>query len=100
MADQTARFEVALAHSVAPLPPIKIPLTEVARLTGETLPTLYAAMAAGHLRTFLVGRRRFARVTDVRAWVDFLEKESNAGCPVTYRARDMSRRPEARRAAR
>lgn len=98
MSDRSDRFEVSLARSVAPLLPFKISIAEIALLTGESLPTLYAAMAAGHLKTFLVGRRRFARVSDVRAWIDHLEAESAAGRPVSYRARDIARRPEAKEA--
>lgn len=67
--------------------PLKLSFQQVAEVTGETLPTLYSAISRGHLKTFLVGRRRFARPEDVRAWVDFLEAESNAGRPVKYRPR-------------
>jgi hypothetical protein len=48
---------------------------------------VYDAINAGHLKTFLVGRRRFAKPEAVRAWVDHLEAESTAGRPVVYRAR-------------
>jgi hypothetical protein len=67
--------------------PLKLALLEIVRLTGESTNVVYNAIAAGHLKTFVVGRRRFARPKDVRAWVDFLEARSNAGKPVQYRAR-------------
>ena len=65
---------------------LKITLDEIAEATGESKPIVHDAINAGHLETFLVGRRRFAR-PEVRAWVDFLERESQAGRPVAYRAR-------------
>ncbi len=67
--------------------PLKLSLQSITEATGESLPTIYAAMKAGHLDTFLVGRRRFARPEAVRAWVDYLESQSNKGRPVTYRDR-------------
>lgn len=67
--------------------PLKVSLEEIKRATGEGIPSIYAAIAAGHLETFLVGRRRFARPGAVRRWVDFLEESSNAGRPVSYRPR-------------
>lgn len=68
---------------------LKIPLAECPRITGESTAVIYDAIRAGHLATFLVGRRRFVRPQALRAWVDFLEAESNAGRPVMYRARHV-----------
>ena len=67
--------------------PLKLGLQSIAEITGESLPTIYSAIAAGHLATFLVGRRRFARPASVRKWVDYLEAQSEAGRPVVYRPR-------------
>ena len=66
---------------------LKWSMTEIVANSGESTPVVYDAINAGHLETFLVGRRRFARPEKVRAWVDFLERESHAGRPVAYRAR-------------
>ena len=66
---------------------LKIPLAEIPAVAQESLPVVYDAIRAGHLKTFLVGRRRFARPDAIRAWVDYLEAQSDAGRPVTYRAR-------------
>ena len=71
---------------------LKLSMAGIAEATGESLPTIYAAIRAGDLRTFLCGRRRFARPADVEKWVDFLQAESDAGRPVSYRA---SKREEA-----
>ena len=68
---------------------LKLSLAEVSACTGESLPVIHDAIKAGHLRTFLVGRRRFARPDAIRAWVDHLEAESNAGRPVAYRSREV-----------
>ena len=70
---------------------LKIPLAEIPAVTQESLAVVYDAINAGHLKTFLVGRRRFARPAAIRAWVDYLEAQSNAGNPVTYRARSGER---------
>ena len=66
---------------------LKIPLAEIPVIARESLAVVYDAIHAGHLKTFLVGRRRFARPEAIRAWVDYLEAQSNAGRPVTYRPR-------------
>ncbi len=67
--------------------PLKLSLQSIAGVTGESLPTIYKAIELGHLETFLVGRRRFARPDAVRRWVDFLQAESDKGRPVVYRSR-------------
>lgn len=69
--------------------PLKLSLQQITDATGEGMPTIYAAITAGHLETFLVGRRRFARPEAVRAWVDYLEAESRKGRPVVYRSREI-----------
>ena len=69
------------------LEPLKLSIEQIVALTGEGEPTIHRAIKAGHLRTFLVGRRRFARPSDVRAWVDMLQEASDAGQPVVYRPR-------------
>lgn len=66
---------------------LKIPLSDIPRITGESLTVVYDAIHNGHLETFLVGRRRFARPSAIEAWVNYLEGQSKAGKPVTYRAR-------------
>lgn len=67
--------------------PLKLGLQDVCQIARESMPVVHDAINAGHLDTFLVGRRRFARPEAVRAWVDFLEAQSKAGKPVVYRAR-------------
>ena len=71
---------------------LKIPLREIPHITGESLAVVHDAINAGHLHTFLVGRRRFAKPEAIRAWVDFLEAESKAGRPVMYRPRSVEDR--------
>lgn len=73
---------------------LKLSLKDIAGVTGESLPLIHDAINAGHLKTFLVGRRRFAKPEAVQKWIDYLEKQSDAGRPVKYRER-----PENRRAA-
>lgn len=71
--------------------PLKISLRAVCEVTGESLSVVYDAINAGHLETFLVGRRRFARPEAVRRWVDYLQAQSDAGTPVMYRGRRTER---------
>lgn len=66
-------------------PPLAI--REVANISKQGIPSIYRAIELGHLQTFLIGRRRYARESAVRKWLDYLEKQSNAGTPVTYRPR-------------
>jgi len=66
---------------------LKLGIEQIAEVSGESRNVVFDAIRAGHLKTFLVGRRRFARPEDVRRWVDLLERESDAGHPVCYRGR-------------
>lgn len=75
--------------------PLKLGLQAISEVTGESLPVVHDAIRAGHLETFLVGRRRFAKPDAVRKWVDFLEAQSKAGKPVVYRARSGERKAAA-----
>lgn len=68
---------------------LKLSMADIAEMTGEAPPLIYAAIGRGDLRTFLVGRRRFAKPADVQAWVDYLQAKSDAGHPVCYQARDL-----------
>lgn len=70
---------------------LKISMREIEKITDESIPTIYKAIEQGHLRTFLVGRRRYARPEAVREWVDYLEEQSNAGKPVQYRPRSTEK---------
>lgn len=60
-------------------------LKEIVAVTGQNLPSIHAAKDAGHLKTYTVGRRRYARESAVQAWLDYLQKQSDAGKPVYYR---------------
>jgi hypothetical protein len=66
---------------------MKLSVDEICSATSEARPLVFAAIRAGHLRTFLVGRRRFAKPADVESWIDFLQRESDAGRPVVYQPR-------------
>lgn len=69
---------------------LKLTLQQICQVTGESASNIQRAIDRGHLKTFVVGRRRFARPEAVKAWVDFLESESDAGRPVAYQARVSS----------
>lgn len=69
---------------------LKLSLSEICELTGEAMPLIRAAINAGDLNTFIVGRRRFARPAEVVRWVDSLQAQSDAGQPVKYQARQQA----------
>lgn len=71
--------------------PFLLSLQQISEGTGQSLPVVHDAINVGHLVTFLVGRRRFAKPEAVQAWVDHLQDQSNAGKPVCYRARPADR---------
>lgn len=72
--------------------PLMLGIQAISSATGQSIPVIYDAINAGHLDTFLVGRRRFAKPEAVTAWRDYLEAQSKAGKPVVYRARPAERR--------
>jgi hypothetical protein len=67
--------------------PLKYSIADIIERSRESRSTVCRAIARGDLKTFLVGRRRFARPEAVRAWIDFLEKQSDRGKPVKYMPR-------------
>ena len=79
--------------------PLKLNPAQVSVETGESISVVYSAIARGDLKSFLVGRRRWITPEDMRAWVDFLRAESDAGRPVSYRSREALNDPRARRAS-
>ena len=66
---------------------LKLSIDEAGNVSGESRPVMYDAIKAGHLKTFLVRRRRVTRPAYLRQWIDFLEAESAAGRPVSSRSR-------------
>jgi hypothetical protein len=66
---------------------LKLSKGDIVESTGESLSNVNKAIKLGHIATFVVGRRRFARPQAVADWVDFLEAQSDAGRPVKYQAR-------------
>jgi hypothetical protein len=53
-----------------------LPMKEVRRVTGRGSTSLYADIAAGKLRTFRNGSRRYARASDVQAYLDARQAEN------------------------
>jgi hypothetical protein len=78
---------------------LKVTVDEIVESTGESRTLVHHAVKAGHLRTFVVGRRRFAKPEDVQKWVDFLQAESDAGRPVSYQSRAADSERAASRAS-
>lgn len=66
---------------------LKYSIDDIVAVTGESRNNVYHALKNGDLKSFVVGRRRCARPADVEAWVDYLQRESDAGRPVRYQAR-------------
>lgn len=62
-------------------------IKDIASVSKQGVPSIYRAIELGHLSTFLIGRRRYARESAVAKWLDYMQKQSDAGTPVTYRPR-------------
>lgn len=56
-----------------------LPMKEVRRLTGRGTTSLYADIAAGRLRTFRNGSRRYARASAVAEYLAAREAETANG---------------------
>lgn len=69
---------------------LKLSIDEICSVTGESRASLYKAINCGDLKTFVVGKRRFAKPADVQRWVDFLQAQSDKGRPVSYQAREKA----------
>jgi predicted DNA-binding transcriptional regulator AlpA len=80
----------AAIHTGDAMQKLKLSIDEICGVTGESRASLYKAINCGDLRTFVVGKRRFAKPIDVQSWVDFLQSQSDKGCPVAYQAREKA----------
>jgi hypothetical protein len=76
---------------------LKWSISDIITATGESRSNVNAAIKCGHIPTFIVGRRRFARPEAVREWVDYLQRESDQGRAVKYQSRDVNARPKSAR---
>ena len=77
------------------LQPLQYTVEQVCDITGQSRNIIYDAINAGHLKSYLIGRRRYFKPTAVQKWVDYMETQSNKGTPVAYRARPPERRARA-----
>ena len=78
---------------------LKLSRQQAADISGESLSVIDDAIAAGDLKSFIVGRRRFVRPAALSKWVDFLESQSDKGKPVKYRAKVVTPAPKQLRRA-
>ena len=59
-------------------PPLSYPIAELPSETGVSRTQIYGEIRKGHLITFKVGARRYARHDAVIAWMNRLEKDAAA----------------------
>lgn len=64
---------------------LKYNVHDIVAVSGECRAVVFDAIKAGHLKTFIVGRRRMATPDAVQKWIDYLRRESEKGRPVMYR---------------
>lgn len=76
------------------LQPMQYSVEQVCEVTQQSRNIVYDAINAGHLKSYLIGRRRWFKPAAVQAWVDYLEREASKGRPVAYRARPPERRAQ------
>jgi hypothetical protein len=60
---------------------------EIAEVADTSLSVVDDAIREGHLKSFLMGRKRKSTPQYVAEWVLFLQRSSDAGKPINYRAR-------------
>ena len=59
-------------------PPLSYPIAELPAETGVSRSVIYTEIRKGHLATFKVGARRYARYEAVLDWMQRLERETAA----------------------
>ena len=59
-------------------PPLSYPIAELPSETGVSRSVIYTEIRKGHLATFKVGARRYARHDAVINWMQRLEQETAA----------------------
>jgi hypothetical protein len=74
----TALLGTRMSNTDLPVDPA-LPMKEVRRLIGRGTTSIYADIAAGKLRTFRNGARRFARASEINRYLEEREKESARG---------------------
>ena len=57
-------------------PPLSYPVPELPGLTGVSRSVIYTEIRRGHLATFKLGAKRYARHTAVLNWLERLEAET------------------------
>ena len=60
-------------------PPLSYPVAELPSETGVSRSQIYEEIRKGHLQTFKVGARRYARYEAVIDWLTRLEFETRGG---------------------
>jgi hypothetical protein len=60
-------------------PPIADPVAEIPAETGAPRTAVYDEIRKGHLRTFKIGRKRFATHEAVLEWIRKLEEQTSRG---------------------
>lgn len=60
-------------------PPLSYPIAELPAETGVSRSQIYEEIRKGHLLTFKVGARRYARYEAVIDWMTRLEQQANRG---------------------
>ena len=59
--------------------PLSYPIAELPAETGVSRSQIYEEIRKGHLQTFKVGARRYARYEAVRDWMARLEQKTGQG---------------------
>ena len=60
-------------------PPLSYPVAELPAETGVSRTQIYEEIRKGHLLTFKVGARRYARYEAVMDWLRSLEQQTQQG---------------------
>ena len=72
-------------------------MSEIARMIGISLPTIYALVNSGKLRTFLIGKRRYVTPAALEAFVAACDSATPAQSPFHLRKASNDRAPKNRK---
>lgn len=61
---------------IAQTAPLAVGPDEAGRLTGNSRSAVYAAMAAGELKAFKMGKRRLILMTELSIWINRMASEN------------------------
>ena len=76
---------------------VAVGMSEIARMIGISLPTVYALVNSGKLRTFRIGKRRYTTPAALEAFVAACDSATPAQAPFHLRKVSADHSPKTRK---